>query len=170
MEARAIPMAMGDNDIAQAPMGGPQAGMPLPTARAPQAGPHQMSPSERQAWDSLTAEQQQQVPPDKMGSFLQMLMGNYGAEAQDAQQDMGRAEALRQDQRATGQTVGPDNIYVGASPLEHMADGIRGYQGMRDFKDAKMARNQAREDDATRREGLGEVIVNKSNILRGLFD
>jgi hypothetical protein len=171
MQPTAYPVQMAGYDLAQQTAGIPQGASQAPVPQGMQERGRPVS--EQDAWNTLTPEQKMQVqglPGEAQAAFLAQIMGNFGQEATDADRDMSRADALRGDQRATGQTVGPDNIYVGASGLEHAADAIRGYQGMRDFKEAKGARTDARADDQQKREAIGEQMFARSGALRGMFE
>lgn len=52
------------------------------------------------------------------------------------------AQTIRDRKAPRGQTVGPDNVYVASSPLEHAAYAAQGIMAGRDIKNARLQQQE----------------------------
>lgn len=97
-----------------------------------------MPPNE---WQQFVADMQAKSPEERAMAITQ-LATNFTLEGQDAQTDMTRADALRQD-APQGRTF-RDGIYQAASPLEHIAQVMNNQRREKEYGTARDARGGAR--------------------------
>jgi hypothetical protein len=160
------PIATPVQPVPQAPMSPIGAGSAGPSSMQERGRPV----SEQVAWNTLTDEQKAQVdnlPPEAQAAFITQMMSNFGAAATDAQTDMTRADALRQGAPTSGGYAG--GVYVGSSPLEHIAQVVNNKKREGEYDTALGERAKAREDDTAKRTMLGEQMFSRSDALRGMF-
>jgi hypothetical protein len=83
-------------------------------------------------------------PAEVQAQFSELLSGDFGAEAIDAQSNMDRSDLLRAQTPQGKRTRGG---YVAASPIEHLGAGAMNYVAQKNFKDAEKQRTTARGQD-----------------------
>lgn len=112
-----------------------------------------MPPNE---WARFVTEMQS-LPPEQQALAITQMATNYTEAAGDAQQDMTRADVMRQDM-PTGKNVG-SGIYVGASPLEYAAKFGTDMKRNEEYDAAKLARTGARDEQTAAVESaMGRAI------------
>jgi hypothetical protein len=140
------PIATPVQPVEQAPM------MPL---GAGSAGPSSMQETGRdptaELMKQMTPDQQMTfqeringMPPAERMNFIKKFATEFGMAAGDASDDMTRADALRQGAPTSGGAVGPSGVYVGSSPLEHIAQVMNNKKRETEYDTAKTARTDAR--------------------------
>jgi hypothetical protein len=139
----------------QAPMA-PQPGMPEP-GRGNGRGPGPQMTAEQQA-------QAAQMNPEQLEQFIALLAGDFGGRGTAAQDDMTRADAIRNEGGPAGRTAG--GVYQAANPLEHLASGMRRYNANEEFKQAKGERGKAMTDAEGLRGKMMQMFENRSNVIR----
>jgi hypothetical protein len=115
-------------------------GDPLETFKA-NLTPEQVGPFQ-QWFNNQTPEQVQQ--------FMSRIGTEFNSAAGDAQQDMSRADRLRQGAPTSGGAVGPSGVYVGSSPLEHIAQVMNNKQRDTEYGESRTTRDTAREEQTAR--------------------
>lgn len=79
------------------------------------------------------------MSPEKRDAFVAAMSRDYLGETALANEQLNEADALRAKPKAKGQTVGPGNLYVGASPFQHMEDGFNEYQAGKKTREGREA-------------------------------
>jgi hypothetical protein len=135
------------------PGGGQPPAQPMPAPvqgmqEAGRGGPDEaMQAMQAQMTDDQRTRFQQRIdamgPVEKM-AFIKNFATEFGAAAGDAGDDMTRADALRQGAPTSGGAVGPSGVYVGSSPLEHIAQVMNNKQRDAEYETAKGVRTDAR--------------------------
>ena len=159
--ATAYPVQMDGYDPAQQAPGIPQT--PAPGLPPQLQGP---TPEQMQAMKQLNPEQQAQVggmSPEARAEFLTLLTGDFGGQITGAENDMTRADALRNAPRAEGRNAG--RTYSAANPLEHIADVMRYKKGEKDYGTAKGERTTAQDSAAALRKQIAEQMMGRSDAL-----
>lgn len=96
-----------------------------------------------------------QMPPDQQAAALAALSRDYQAE----QADLESQREFGMDQAGTGIAKGaiagpsgnPYTAYMAASPLEHLASGLRTYKGMKDIRESRDSMKKLQEAEAAQR-------------------
>jgi len=87
---------------------------------------------------------------EERAAYVADMSRDYLGETALATDQLNQADMLRNKTKATGQTVGPGNLYVGQSPLQALDDAFGDYQAMKmrtegrkDLKEISAAQSKA---------------------------
>ena len=141
---------------------------PQPALNAMPTSPEQQAQEEQLMMQMLTPEQQSQLAakkdsmsPEEWAGFVQQLTQNFTAMGGDAQQDMTRADALRQDS-PQGRTTGSNQLYQAANPLEFLAAGLNNKKRQDEYAAGKAERTDARTRADAVREGAANDYIDRT--------
>ena len=100
----------------------------------------QINPEEQQfLQQSMTnpnvIKQLEGMPPEERADFMRKMYADYTGQSAISNEAMSQADALRNTATPEGITVG--NQYVAASPLSHIAKGVRDVKGNMDYRAAQ---------------------------------
>lgn len=95
------------------------------------------------------------MPPEQREQAIAQLTQAYDPLREDLRGDLERNFALATQQGPQGQVAGNNqfSVYVGASPLEHLASGVTKYQAGKAFKEGRQELKDlsGQESDAQKR-------------------
>ena len=96
------------------------------------------------------------MPPGaQKEAALAALLRDYQGQTAAAENDMARGQGMADTPMAQGQQLGGRySTYVASSPLEHLATGLRQYQGNKQAKTAKEKLEELSTQQQQAREGL----------------
>lgn len=146
------PPAQGQAMGQQAPQQAPQQQAPQQAAPSPsamQALQSKMQDPKFSAWFNT-------LPPEEKEKVLQRLSMDYQGQGDIANEQMATAQALRGTATPEGRQAG--RTYVAANPLEHIASGMKQYQGKQQMDEA-LARKKELSD--MQGKGLQEVMASQ---------
>jgi hypothetical protein len=157
MNFQEMPASQGINPNAAAPnVAAPAAGMDqqAQTRAALERMKAELPPNE---WAQFVT-QMQSLPPEQQALAITQMATNYTESAGDAQADMTRADALRQDM-PSGREVG-SGIYVAANPLEYAGKFATDRKRNEEYDAAKLLRTGARAGQTAAVEGAMSRALN----------